>query len=113
MSKGRKMTLLFYVPWFVFLLLSPFFMCGEAAAVMPPLPLRCSVPEWLERSIHGSMNAVWRELMGSRVSRQTALEALGLVASRLFNGYSVRINTEKIVVIQPERDYRWCGTNSR
>ena len=107
MSKGRKMAFLFYVPWFVFLLLSPFFMCGEAAAVMPPLPLRCSAPEWLQRSIHGSMNAVWRELMGSRVSRQTALEALGLVASRLFNGYSVRINTEKIVVIQPERDYRW------
>ena len=39
MSKGRKMTLLFYVPWFVFLLLSPFFMCGEAAANPKLIPL--------------------------------------------------------------------------
>jgi len=107
MSTGRIKTLRFFVLLFVFLLLNLFYMCGEAAAVMPPLPLRCTAPEWLERSIIGSMSAVWRELMGSRVSRQASLEALGLVASRLFNGYSVRINTEKNVVIQPERHYRW------
>ena len=107
MCTGRKKSLLFSVPWFVFLLLCPFFMCEEAAAVMPPLPLRCTAPEWLERSIVGSMSAVWRELMGSRVSQHTALEALGLVASRLFDGFSVRINSDNNVVIQPERYYRW------
>ncbi len=110
MSTGRIKTLRFSVPLFVFLLLNLFYMCGEAAAVIPSLPLRCTAPEWLERSIIGSMSAVWRELMGSRVSRQTALEALGLVASRLFNGYSVRINTERNVVIQSERYYRWSIT---
>ncbi|MCI7402591.1 MAG: hypothetical protein MSS85_00675, partial [Pyramidobacter sp.] len=58
---------------------------------MPALPLRCDAPAWLKSSIQGSMSAVWRELQGSRLSRQAAVEALALVGSRLFPGFKVSL----------------------
>lgn len=91
----------------LFLLFALCFLCrGRAEAARPALPLRCDAPGWLKESIGGSMNAVWRELMGSRISRRTALEALAVVASRLFSGFSVRL-TENGVFLEPERVRPW------
>ena len=107
MNAGRRKAVVFFISLLLILLTSSVFTCSEADAVIASLPLRCSAPEWLNRSVYGSMNAVWRELMGSRVSRQTALEALALVASRLFSGFSVRLNADGIVVVTPERRCLW------
>lgn len=72
---------------------------------MPALPLRCNAPAWLKSSIQGSMSAVWRELQGSRLSRQAAVEALALVGSRLFPGFKVSLVNQKFVSMEPP--YRW------
>ncbi len=83
--------------------------CSRAEAKIPPLPLRCSAPQWLQNSIRGSMEAVWRELQNSRLSRQTAVEALALVGSRLFPGYRVSISESGQVIMRPEQRWEWSA----
>lgn len=73
----------------------------------PAIPLRCSAPVWLKNSIHGSMSAVWRELQGSRLSRQMAVEALALVGSRLFPGFKVSLVGRKFVSMEPLNTWKW------
>lgn len=82
------------------------FFTQTAAEAIPPLPLRCDAPEWLNESIRGSMGAVWRELQVSRLTRQSAVNALALVASRLFPGYDISL-AGRYVVIKPERIWQW------
>ncbi len=81
-----------------------------AGAKVPPLPLRTEAPQWLEASIRGSMNAVWRELQSSRLSHKAAVEALALVASRLFPGFRISISGSEMVVLVPERKWSWETT---
>ena len=53
------------------------------------------------------MSAVWRELQGSRLSRQAAVEALALVGSRLFPGFKVSLVNQKFVSMEPPRRWNW------
>lgn len=85
------------------LLISVFSRTAEA---LPPLPLQCQAPEWMAASMKSSMGAVWRELQTSRLPRQSALNALALVASRLFPGYAVSISKGQ-VTIRPEEKWNW------
>ncbi len=84
-----------------------FLRVGPSEAAVPPLPLRCEAPGWLNDSIRGSMNAVWRELKSGRVSGKAALEALAVVASRLFSGFAVHLS-EGTVLLQPEHLASWA-----
>ncbi len=87
-----------------------------AGAKTPPLPISCEAPQWLEASIRGALNAVWRELQGSRLSQRAAVEALALVASRLFPGFRVSLSEENRtvagsrVILVPEEKWTWKAT---
>ncbi len=72
--------------------------------------MSCEAPQWLEASIRGSMNAVWRELQNSRLVHRAAVEALALVASRLFPGFHVSLSDREQVILTPERKWNWKTT---
>ncbi len=74
------------------------------------LPLSCEAPQWLDASIRGALDAVWRELQGSRLSHRAAVEALALVGSRLFPGFHVSISEREQVILKPERTWTWKTT---
>lgn len=71
------------------------------------LPLQCEAPQWLQNSVRGSMNAVWRELKSSRLSHGAAVEALALVGSRLFPGFHVALSPRNVVHMSPEEKWTW------
>ena len=103
MKKNRHYCLHVFPLLIVFIL----FFGMRAEGALRPLPLRCEAPQWLNNSIHGSMSAVWRELMGSRVEYRASVEALALVASRLFTGFSVRLAENGVVFLKPEKVFHW------
>ncbi|MGI6076530.1 MAG: hypothetical protein ACOYD9_09290, partial [Pyramidobacter sp.] len=72
-------------------------------------PVSCEAPQWLEKAMAGSMNAVWRELQAGRMSHRSALEALALVAGRLFSGYDVALSPRGEVVLRPSRRWSWTA----
>lgn len=70
-------------------------------------PVLCEAPQWLKGSVAGSMNAVWRELHNGGVRNRSALEALALVARRLFSGFDVSLSSGREVLLHPSRQWNW------
>jgi len=59
------------------------------------------------------MDAVWRELSGRRIEHKAAIEAMALVASRLYTGFSVSLSRSGDVVLKPEKITDWTVSLQR
>ncbi|MCF4150651.1 hypothetical protein L2W58_02455 [Dethiosulfovibrio sp. F2B] len=85
-----------------------------SSSVLPALGAEIRVsgaPLWISAAAERAVDAVWSELSRSGLSRLRAVETLGLVSSRLFNGYDIDVvkngRENPSIVLSAEKILPW------